>query len=110
MSALARNPAMHARSRPLAARSRSDPVEHARTHGVPDVHTHLAAPMEAARRSSLHLAHWFPPNSAARRSASADRVGRDRRPEGDRVMASLPWFPLGLIGILSWSVWFIRRT
>jgi hyaluronan synthase len=25
-------------------------------------------------------------------------------------MASLPWFPLGLIGILSWSVWFIRRT
>ena len=24
-------------------------------------------------------------------------------------MLSLPWIPLGLIGILSWSVWFIRR-
>ena len=24
-------------------------------------------------------------------------------------MISLPWIPLGLIGILSWSVWFIRR-
>ena len=25
-------------------------------------------------------------------------------------MITLPWIPLGLIGILSWSVWFIRRT
>jgi cellulose synthase/poly-beta-1,6-N-acetylglucosamine synthase-like glycosyltransferase len=25
-------------------------------------------------------------------------------------MLSLPWIPLGLIGILSWSVWLIRRT
>jgi cellulose synthase/poly-beta-1,6-N-acetylglucosamine synthase-like glycosyltransferase len=25
-------------------------------------------------------------------------------------MFSLPWVPLGLIGILSWSVWLIRRT
>lgn len=24
-------------------------------------------------------------------------------------MISLPWIPLGLIGILSWSVWFVRR-
>jgi cellulose synthase/poly-beta-1,6-N-acetylglucosamine synthase-like glycosyltransferase len=24
-------------------------------------------------------------------------------------MISLPWVPLGLIGILSWSVWFVRR-
>ena len=24
-------------------------------------------------------------------------------------MISLPWIPLGLIGILSWSVWLIRR-
>ena len=25
-------------------------------------------------------------------------------------MITLPWIPLGLIGILSWSVWFVRRT
>jgi hyaluronan synthase len=25
-------------------------------------------------------------------------------------MVSVPWVPLGLIGILSWSVWFVRRT
>ena len=25
-------------------------------------------------------------------------------------MLSLPWIPLGLIGIMSWSVWFVRRT
>ena len=25
-------------------------------------------------------------------------------------MISLPWIPLGLIGILSWSVWLVRRT
>ena len=25
-------------------------------------------------------------------------------------MITVPWIPLGLIGILSWSVWFVRRT
>ena len=25
-------------------------------------------------------------------------------------MITLHWIPLGLIGILSWSVWFVRRT
>lgn len=27
----------------------------------------------------------------------------------DPVMAMFPWLPLGLIGLLSWSVWFVRR-
>ena len=24
-------------------------------------------------------------------------------------MISLPWIPLGVIGLVSWTVWFIRR-
>jgi cellulose synthase/poly-beta-1,6-N-acetylglucosamine synthase-like glycosyltransferase len=38
------------------------------------------------------------------RSGPSDRSG------AGPVMSGLSWLPLGLIGILSWSVWLVRRT